>query len=137
MLRRMLALFAVTVSMLLAQHASAVWQYVHKDFSGRYAMYGGYPGETTPPVAGDTKAAFTLTGTAARDMFNAIGPDLKDACPDSSVRVRNRETLSCRYHPADGYYCDFGFDLSTGLSIAGSTSAAICTASTASKDGRK
>lgn len=137
MLRRMLALFAVTAAMLLAQHASAVWQYVHKDFSGRYAIYGGYLEEAAPPVAGDAKAAFTLTGAAARDMFNAIGPDLKDACPDSQVRVRNRETLSCRYHPADGYHCDFGFDLSTGLSIAGSLSAAICTSSLASKDGRQ
>ncbi|MBB5606027.1 MULTISPECIES: hypothetical protein [unclassified Janthinobacterium] len=137
MLRRMLALFAVPVLMLLAQHASAVWQYVHKDFSGRYAIYGGYLEEAVSPAAGDAKAAFNLTGAAARDMFNAIGPDLKDACPDPQIRIRNRETLSCRYHPADGYRCDFGFDLSTGLSIAGSASAAICTSSPASKDGKK
>ena len=105
--------------LLLAHQARAVWEFVERNFSASYAIYGGYLDEAVAPVAGDTKVAFRLTGAAARDMFDAMGPDLPNGCPDPQIRVRNRDMLLCRYRPKDGYRCDFGFDLSTGLSIGG------------------
>ncbi len=128
MLKRAAIVLSTVACALLAQNAAAVLEYVHKDFLASYAIYGGYLDASVAPLPGDTKVAFHLTGAAARDMFDAIGPDLGNGCPDHpQVRVRNRDTLLCRYRPKDGYRCDFGFDLSTGLSIAGSVGGAICT----------
>ena len=59
-------------------------------------------------------------------MFDAIGPDLRDGCADPQIRLRNRDMLLCRHHAKDGYRCEFGFDLSTGLSIGGSVGGAMC-----------
>ena len=126
MLKRACLIFATALCLLLAQHARAVWQYVQKDFSGSYATYGAYLDAAGPPVPGDTKVAFHLKGPAAKDMFEAIGPDLSDGCPDPRIRLRNRDMLLCRYCPEDGYRCDFGFDLSTGLSIGGSVGGELC-----------
>lgn len=127
MLKRSSLFFAAALCLLLAQHARAVWQIVQKDFSASYAIYGAYPDAPVAPIAGDMKVAFRLTGAAARDMFDAIGPDLAAGCPDPQIRLRNRDMLLCRHRPNDGYRCEFGFDLSTGLSIGASVGGAMCT----------
>lgn len=93
---------------------------------GVCARYGGYLDDAVAPIAGDTKVAFRLTGNAAKDMFNAIGPDLENGCPERKIRLRNSDMLLCRHRATDGYRCEFGFDLSTGLSIGGSVGAAMC-----------
>ena len=111
---------------MLAHQTRAAWEYVQRDFSASCAIYGAYLDDAVPPVAGDTKVAFHLTGTAAKDMFEAIGPDLPDGCAEPQIRLRNRDMLLCRHRPRDGYRCEFGFDLSTGLSIGGSVGGAIC-----------
>lgn len=126
MLRRASLLVVTLLCLLLAHQARAVWEFVQKDFSGSYAIYGAYIDEAVAPVAGDTKVAFRLTGAAARDMFEAIGPDMRNGCPDAQIRIRNRDMLLCRHRPKDGYRCDFGFDLSTGLSIGGAVGGAVC-----------
>ncbi|MDO8069248.1 hypothetical protein [Janthinobacterium sp. SUN206] len=126
MLRRASQLFVALLCLLLAHQARAVWEFVQKDFSGAYAIYGAYLDDAVAPVAGDTKVAFRLTGAAAKDMFDAIGPDMRDGCPDPQIRFRNRDMLLCRHRPKDGYRCDFGFDLSTGLSIGGAVGGAVC-----------
>ena len=126
MLKRASLLFAAALCLLLAHQARAVWEYVQRDFSASCAIYGAYLDDPVPPVAGDTKVAFRLSGTAAKDMFEAIGPDLLDGCPDPQIRLRNRDMLLCRHRAQDGYRCEFGFDLSTGLSIGGSVSGAMC-----------
>ena len=119
MLKRVSLILATMLCLLLAHQVRAVWQFVQKDFSGSYAIYGAYLDDAVAPVAGDTKVAFRLTGTAAKDLFEAIGPDMRDGCADPQIRIRNRDMLLCRYRSKDGYRCDFGFDLSTGLSIGG------------------
>ena len=126
MLKRASLLFAAALCLLLAHQARAAWEYVQRDFSASCAIYGAYLDDAVPPVAGDTKVAFRLKGAAAKDMFEAIGPDLDHGCPDPQIRLRNRNMLLCRHHPQDGYRCEFGFDLSTGLSIGGSVSGAMC-----------
>jgi len=110
----------------LAHQARAVWEFVQKDFSGSYAIYGAYLDDAVAPVAGDTKVAFRLTGAAAKDMFEAMGPDMPNGCSDPQIRIRNRDMLLCRYRPNDGCRCDVGFDLSTGLSIGGAVGGAVC-----------
>lgn len=126
MLKRASLLFAAALCLLLAHQARAAWEYVQRDFSASCAIYGAYLDDAVPPVAGDTKVAFRLTGTAAKDMFEAIGPDLPDGCAEPQIRLRNRDMLLCRHRPRDGYRCEFGFDLSTGLSIGGSVGGAMC-----------
>ncbi|MGK5025180.1 hypothetical protein [Janthinobacterium sp. RB2R34] len=126
MLKRASLLLAATLCLLLAQHAHAVWDYVQKDISGSWTIYGAYLDAPVPPAPGDNKVAFRLTGTAAKNMFDAMGPDMADGCADPTIRLRNRDMLLCRHRLHDGYRCEFGFDLSTGLSIGGSVSGALC-----------
>jgi hypothetical protein len=128
MLKRFLVTFAVLSCALAVQNANAVWDYVHRTFSGTYVMYGGYPSaeDARAPTPGDSKVAFNLTGNPAKEMFDAIGPDMKGGCASMPVRVRQRDMLVCRYRPKDGYKCNFAFDLSTGLSVGGQIGGAVC-----------
>jgi hypothetical protein len=128
MLKRLVMPLAALGSVIAVQNASAVWEYVHKSFGGTYVIYGGSPEsvQARAPTPGDMKVAFNLTGNPAKEMFEAIGPDLKGGCARPDLRVRQRDMLLCRYRPKDGYWCSFGFDLSTGLSIGGSIGGAVC-----------
>jgi len=127
MLKRIVITLAVSSGVLFMQNADAVWEYAHKPFSGKYVIYGGFLDEPRAPSPGDIRIAFDLTGAPAEEMFNAIGPDLEgQVCPERSIRVRQRDMLLCRYRPKDGYWCNFGFDLSTGLSIGGVIGGAAC-----------
>ena len=132
MLKRIVTAAGALCCMLAVQNAAAIWEYVQTPFTGTYAMYGGLIGETRAPSPGDTRIAFNLKGKAAQEMFDAIGPDVKNSCPTlasapaPSRRVRQRDMLLCRYRPADGYWCGFGFDLSTGLSIGAAVGGTVC-----------
>jgi hypothetical protein len=135
MLRLSLLALAGICGVLAAKAALAVWAYADQDMSGTYAIYGGYPSqsEALPPSPGDTKAAFSVRGTAAKELFDAIGSQraenapAQSACPNNpQVLVRERDALICRYAPRDGYWCTFGFDLSTGLSTWGVVGGQIC-----------
>ena len=126
MLKRASLILVILLCLLLGHQARAVRDFVQKDFSASYAIYGAYLDAAVAPVGGDTKVAFRLTGGAAKDLFEAIGPDMPDGCPDSQIRIRHRDVLLCRHRPNDGYRCHFGFDLSTGLSIAGAVGGAVC-----------
>jgi hypothetical protein len=126
MLKKIVVALAASCAVISAQNAMAVWEYAHRAFSGKYAIYGGFLGEARAPSAGDIKVAFDLTGNPAKEMFDGIGPDLKGGCNAPGLRVRQRDMLVCRYRPKDGYWCNFGFDLSTGLSIGGSIGGTVC-----------
>jgi hypothetical protein len=94
-----------------------------KPLKGDYLIYGGELGDTVPPTKKDTKVAFTFRGPLAKDLFDRIGPDKKDACgaaPDH--RIRDRGDLSCVWDKRDGYVCYFGLDVPSGKSTYG----AIC-----------
>lgn len=115
---------AVLAICLFATASPAVLQLIERDFAGKYLLYGGYPDELVAPVAGDNKIAFEVRGEAAKDLFDMIGPDQKDACPTQQLRQRDR--LLCIYSKQHGYQCHFGFDLSTGLSIGGLAKPLLC-----------
>lgn len=92
-----------------------------KPLKGDYLIYGGELGDTVPPTKKDRKVAFTFKGPLAKDLFDQIGPDTKDACgaaPDH--RIRDRGDLSCVWDKRGGYACYFGLDVPTGKSTYGS-----------------
>ena len=126
MLKRTALTLATVCAVVALPNAQAVWEYVHKPFVGKYALYGGFLDEAHPATPGDTKLVVNLTDKSAKEMFNAIGPDVQTSCADRDFRLRQRDMLLCRYRPKDGYLCTFGFDLSTGLSIGGSVGGAAC-----------
>lgn len=126
MLKRTTLTLATICVVITLPNAQAVWEYVHKPFAGKYTLYGGFLDEAHAPTSGDTKLVVNLTDNAAKEMFNAIGPDVQADCPDRGFRLRQRDMLLCRYRRSDGYWCTFGFDLSTGLSVGGSVGGAAC-----------
>jgi hypothetical protein len=126
MLKRPSLTLATVCALIALPNAQAVWEYVHKPFAGKYTLYGGFLDEAHSPSPGDTKLVVNLTGNSAKEMFQAIGPDIQTDCADRGFRLRQRDMLLCRYRPKDGYWCTFGFDLSTGLSIGGSVGGAAC-----------
>lgn len=126
-MKRNLALIIATAILAIPlAHAepNKPWDGSYKAFKGGYLIYSGDLGEQQPPTRTDRKTSFTVDGPLAKELFEAIGPDLKDACGSlSGLRVRNKGDLDCTYdkdHPAAPYTCHFGLDLRTGKSITGS-----------------
>jgi len=92
----------------------------YKGFKGEYSIYAGELGEQLAPTSRDRKVSFLISGQVAREIFQAMGPDEKQACAAApGDRSRSRKNLWCTYSRADGYTCYFGFDLRTGNSIPG------------------
>lgn len=88
-----------------------------------YRIYGGGLGDPTAPKPNDKKVAFSIEGPAARQIFDAIGPDQRDSCTEGSgmrVRHKDHEHLTCTLRKKNDYVCSFRFDLVTGKSIGGS-----------------
>jgi hypothetical protein len=84
-------------------------------------IYGGGLGDPYAPTPENKRIAFSVKGKAAKQMFDAMGPDLKNVCgAEGGTRIREKDAVSCRFSKSDGYICDFGFDLTTGKSIGGS-----------------
>jgi hypothetical protein len=78
-------------------------------------------GDPVAPNQHNKNVAFSVTGRAAKQMFEAMGPDLKDVCGAGNViQKRQRAALVCSFDPKYGYECSFGFDLVNGRSIGGS-----------------
>lgn len=102
--------------------AIAAWINEYRQAEVHYIIYGGGLADRWAPGKGDRKIAFQLKGNAAREMFNAIGPDILNHCgadSDTRIRARDHENISC-IRSKGKYFCSFGFDLTTGKSIGGS-----------------
>lgn len=97
-------------------------RYLAKSLKGDYYVYGGSIGDSTPPTEKDRKLSLMVTGPLAKDLFDHIGPDAKEACgagPDH--RERDRGDLTCIWTKDDGYSCYFGLNVRTGKSMPGVT----------------
>jgi hypothetical protein len=118
------AFLLLAASLVSFAYAAHVWDGSYAKLDGEYLIYSGDLGEQAAPTRTDRKASFMLTGGAARDLFESIGPDLKDACGTSSgLRVRQKGHLDCSYDKASrSHVCYVGIDLRTGNSMHG----AIC-----------
>jgi hypothetical protein len=98
------------------------WELAYHPADTQYAIYGGGLGDPIAPSDNDKKISFAIEGEAAREIFEAIGPDILGTCPSGpGIRVRFKDggRFSC-ISDADGYVCHFGFNLNTGRSIGGS-----------------
>jgi len=114
-----------TIGLASLAYAAKPWDATYTTFSGEYLIYSGQLGEEAAPTANDRKAALMLEGEAAKNLFGAIGPDIKDACGASSgLRIRDKGDLVCTYDKDDRrapYTCHFGINLQTGKSIRGAS----------------
>lgn len=113
------ALFFASVS---SANESRDWEFIHKPITGQYGIYGGGLGDPVAPGKSDSKIAISIEGKMAKEMFDAMGPDVKDACTEGTgdrVREKDNGNLSCMRTRKGEYFCNFGFDLRTGKSIGG------------------
>lgn len=88
-----------------------------------YLMYSGSLSEKEPPKPGKQKLSLLIEGQLAQEMFDAIGPDQKQACGASTgVRIRSRGDVTCSFDREikSPYTCYIGIDFKTGKSIQGS-----------------
>jgi hypothetical protein len=115
------AAFALSAPSHAAEQKQQQWDGRPKPLSGEYQVYGGSLSEPLPPTRTDRKVSFRLKGPLAKELFNQIGPDTKDACSDASdYRERRKGDLSCTYTKDDGHACYFGLDVATGKGTYGS-----------------
>jgi len=104
------------------EQKEAAGRYLAKPLKGDYYMYGGSIGDPTPPTGRDRKLSLMLVGPLAKDLFDQIGPDAKNACgADSDHRQRYKGDLTCIWTKGNGYACYFGLNVQTGKSISGIT----------------
>ena len=109
----------VTLSVAYAAEKADWWQY--RPFKGSYLVYSGELGEEQAPTTDDRKISFSVSGQVARDMFDSMYPDSREACSDDKGhRERYKGNVACIRDP-DGYTCHFGFNLRTGASISGAS----------------
>ena len=98
-----------------------IWEWAPRSAEVKYVVYGGDLGDPYAATPRDVRVAFYVRGRAAKEMFEAMGPDRKSECGiEKGGRIREKEHVACTYRPSDGYQCDFGFDLRSGKSIGGS-----------------
>ena len=120
-MRPRIVFFAMAGAFLALAHGTEVWEWAMRPAEVKYAMYGGDLGDVYAPTPNDVRVAFYVRGRAAKEMFEAMGPDRKSECGiEKGGRVRVKQHVACSYRPSDGYQCDFGFDLRSGESIGGS-----------------
>lgn len=113
-------LLCVQVITASAQVPSDSWSFTYEPLKGKYEIYGGELGDMQAPAQGNRKIAFKIEAAAARRMFDAMGPDIKDACgSEPGERTRIKDQLICIRSRQGAYSCYFGFDLTTGKNIGG------------------
>lgn len=105
--------------------AQKVWDGFYTPFAAKYLIYSNDLDEKAPPTVTDRRVSFLVEGALAKQLFESIGPDQKEACGASQdLRVRERGDLSCTFYRLDKkspYTCYFGLDLRSGKSIEGAT----------------
>ena len=92
------------------------------------ATYKIFAGDTVAysetPTAKDRKVSILIKGQPAKEIFDSIGPDARDACSTASGnRERNKGAVQCMYtaskanEPSMGYRCWIGVNLVDGKGI--------------------
>lgn len=116
---RLIAIFLLVSSTLAA---ATPWSSTPKPIKGTDQVYDRGLGDMAPPKKKDRKLSISFTGALAKDLFDQIGPDMKDACDASPTHSeRQRGDLDC-VRDGKEYVCYLGLDVLTGKSMAG----AIC-----------
>jgi hypothetical protein len=91
------------------------------EFQARYKIHSGGAAYSEPPTKADGVITVAFRDEAAKQLFDQIGPDVKDTCSsDQGDRERRRKGAYCTYtarlhNPANAHYrCWIGIDLRTG-----------------------
>ena len=100
---------------------AADWVFEFKSVNAEMAIYSGGLADPRAPTPKDAKVSFHIQGKSARELFDHMGPDVKNVCDsDANTRVRSRDRVECIRYSKSDYSCYFGFDLNDGKSIGGS-----------------
>lgn len=121
--RILLILGAATVTLSIARAADlssdpfGLW----KSFPAIYKIHSGSVADRTPPTATDRMLTILIDGKEAKEIFDSIGPDSREACgSENGDRTRAKKGLYCTYEaklndPKDSHYrCWIGVNLRTG-----------------------
>lgn len=100
---------------------AADWIFEYRTINAQMVVYSGGLGDPAKPLASEVKVSFHIQGKGAQDLFDHMGPDVRNECgADPKVRVRMKEHLQCLRYSKSEYSCYVGFNLKDGKSIAGS-----------------
>lgn len=119
-------LLAATATLISLAYAGTnkAWDGSYAASTIHYLIYSNDLDEAKAPTPGDQRLSVAITGELAKQMFDAIGPDLKEACGTTlGMRQRQRGDVDCSFDKdprGSPYTCHFGIDLRKGKSIAGS-----------------
>ncbi|VXC04504.1 conserved exported hypothetical protein [Massilia sp. 9I] len=123
--RKLAIVAATTLASLAAVAAQQAWDGTYSPYTVHYLMYSGTLSEKQAPTRTDKRLSFAVQGQLAKEMFDAIGPDLKLGCGTTlGMRQRERGDVACSFDKDDvksPYTCHFGIDLRKGKSIEGAT----------------
>jgi hypothetical protein len=100
----------------------ADWELTYRPAKTEFVIYGGGLGDPQAPTKTDRKLSVFISGDAAAELFNSIGPDRRNACIDRKTRFRERGGISCSLPQGEQPKCYLGLDLSNGKAIPG----AVC-----------
>lgn len=89
---------------------------------GEYKIHSGNTAYSELPTKADSAITVAFKGEAAKQLFDQIGPDVKDSCgvTNKGDRARRKKGALCLYEtqldsPMDSHYrCWIGIDLRTG-----------------------
>lgn len=87
-----------------------------------YKIHSGNTAYSELPTKADSAITVAFKGEAAKQLFDQIGPDVKDRCGPTNTgdRERRKKGAVCLYEtqldsPTDSHYrCWIGIDLRTG-----------------------
>lgn len=89
-----------------------------------YKLHSGIVADRLPPTAADSRLTVLVDGEAAKEIFNAIGPDYPETCSgEKGDRHRRRKGIVCDYTAQDAsakdgpYRCWVGVNLRTGDTV--------------------
>lgn len=120
-LKTTIATVGVLLTLLGAAAVAADWAFEFKPINAQMEIYSGGLGDPGMPTAQEAKVSFYVHGKAARELFDHMGPDVKNECSsDPKARARVKDRLQCFVYAKSDYSCYFGFDLKSGKGIAGS-----------------
>jgi len=98
-------------------HVLNQWNQLHAS----YKIHSGNTAYSELPTKADSAFTVAFRDEAAKQLFDQIGPDVKEACNDAKGdRERRKKGVLCTYtarleNPANAHYrCWIGIDLRTG-----------------------
>ena len=98
---------------------SGLW----KQLPAIYKIHSGIVADRTPATQKDRTLTVSITGAAAKEIFDSIGPDTPNQCgPEPGERNRRKKGAWCKYTAQDAnskegpYHCYIGIDLLSGQS---------------------